>query len=180
MYSRYSPEIVEKASPLDFDREWDCTVEKLELPSQLVPAMANIAGESASSIDMMKKVKAWQAANESAYRSLVARLDSANKRTIAAMRKIRDNQPDFDEFREAFGESRAATRELGELSGAPIAFCAKLPGAGGGDAIAALCKSEADRTRLHSFWRSYGAVKLEPLDITGGAGGVRSENDARL
>ncbi len=191
VYSRYSPELAEKATPADFDKKWDYTIEKLELPKILAPAFANIAGQSASTTEMVRKVKSWQSGHDGDYRTLIARLDSANRKAIGSLKKIADNQPVFDEFKQHFGESRAITAELGERSGAAIepreltmaldasmkngALCAKLPGAGGGDAIAALCIGEANKKKLHEFWRAYTAVRLEPIEVAGGKGGVRLE-----
>jgi phosphomevalonate kinase len=191
IYSRYSPETIEKATPADFDRKWNYTVEKLELPKILVPAFANIAGESTSTTEMVRKVKAWQAANDGDYRTIIARLDSVNRKAIETLKKIADNQPLFEEFKRHFGESRAITRELGELAGAQIeplalgraldaseangALCAKLPGAGGGDAIAAICMGAANKEKLTGFWRQYTGKKLEPIEVGGTKGGVRLE-----
>ncbi|MFH1199948.1 MAG: hypothetical protein V1708_02685 [Candidatus Micrarchaeota archaeon] len=94
----------------------------------------------------------------------------------------------FREFRQAFIEGRRLAKKLGELSGAPIetdemtsliaesessgAYCCKLPGAGGGDSIAALCLGSKDKRRLEEFWTRKG---MQVLHLTEADGGVRAD-----
>ncbi|MFH1106633.1 MAG: hypothetical protein V1787_01945 [Candidatus Micrarchaeota archaeon] len=112
----------------------------------------------------------------------------ANGRNQPAALKIGDELAYFREFKAAFAGGRRLTKRLGELSGAPIepdaltalieeserngAFCCKLPGAGGGDSIAALCLGRAQKRRLEAFWRGKG---LRILEVSEAGGGVRGE-----
>ncbi len=98
----------------------------------------------------------------------------------------------FKRFYEAFREGRMLTKKLGELSGAKIepeeyskimeeseqngAFAAKLPGAGGGDAIAALCTSKGSKKRVEDFWKNYQEKRLRVLNVAASNAGVRKEN----
>ena len=98
----------------------------------------------------------------------------------------------FTEFRKAFVAGREITRELGVKAGAPIeppectrlieesqakgAFAAKLPGAGGVDAIAALCLSEQSKKQLENFWMGYEPLKTEPVPINTSNVGVKAES----
>ncbi|MDE1823112.1 MAG: hypothetical protein KGH50_02190, partial [Candidatus Micrarchaeota archaeon] len=97
------------------------------------------------------------------------------------------NERSLDEFKTSFNEGRFATKELGVESGVGIeddyctrlieesckngAFVAKLPGAGGMDAIAALSIGGGEKA-LRKFW---GANKsLSVIDVRIGNSGFSS------
>ncbi|MGB9577126.1 MAG: hypothetical protein ACPL4N_01390, partial [Candidatus Norongarragalinales archaeon] len=99
----------------------------------------------------------------------------------------------FKEFQKAFDEGRLLTKKLGELSGAPIetqeftdaietakkkgAFVAKLPGAGGGDSIAALCLSKGNARKVAEAWTQKG---YKILDLRISNEGVRRESPKKF
>ncbi len=218
-YSRYSPNILKKRDFLEtLEGVWDYSSKPLAMPSSFVTVVGNIAGESASTGEMVKKINAWKAANPQEYADLMRNLNDANAEAITFLEKInalaRQNPARyakiialvdakqvssellneielFTHFKQAFERGRELTRELGEKSGAPIeppvlsklidesrkhgAFVSKLPGAGGGDSIAAICLSEESAKKMREFWRGYKAKKIEPLDLSVSNEGVRLE-----
>ena len=102
----------------------------------------------------------------------------------------------FNDFRGEFDKGRLLTKKLGELSSAPVeppeyseliertkengAFVAKLPGAGGGDAIAAICLSKKTKQKVEDFWRNYQNKKINPLNLGISNDGVRKEGKRAL
>lgn len=96
-------------------------------------------------------------------------------------------------FKKAFEKGRMLTKHLGELTGADIetdditqvieqtmkqgAFVSKLPGAGGGDSIAAISFSKSDKHKLESYWLDCKIKEIEPLDISISNEGVKIEQD---
>ena len=62
---------------------------------------------------------------------------------------------------------------LRQESDANGAFVSCLPGAGGGDSIAAFCLSEEDKTKLEGFWKRKG---VNVLDLNVSNEGVRAES----
>lgn len=191
-YSRYSPELVkslgETPSPEEISKaveaEWDYSIEPIPMPEQFAAVIASFNGESTSTSIMVQLVNAWKANNADEYKELIASLDAANREAIAALA-----EGDMELFREKFVEGRALTKELGVKSGAPIesdeytrliggseengAFVAKLPGAGGGDAIAALCISPDEAEQLREYWNEN--ERLTVLDVSFANEGVRAE-----
>lgn len=191
-YVRYSPELVkglgEDPTPEQIaeavEKDWDCIIEPIGIPKGFGGAVASFRDKSASTTDMVKKVNAWKAAEPEAYRALIAEIDESDKKTIAFL-----SDGELDDFRESFIEGRKLTKKLGSNAGTDIesdeytalieesekngAFVARLPGAGGGDSIAALCTSPKDAERLKEFWRQDG--RLEVLNVSFGNEGVRVE-----
>ncbi|MBU1197935.1 hypothetical protein KJ765_05500 [Candidatus Micrarchaeota archaeon] len=94
----------------------------------------------------------------------------------------------FREFKHAFAKGRQLTKQLGVESKAGIesdeasalieeseergAFVCTMPGAGGGDSLAALCLSEESKKKLMAFWSQNG---LHLLDITFSGKGMQEE-----
>ncbi|MBI5176863.1 hypothetical protein HY995_02115, partial [Candidatus Micrarchaeota archaeon] len=192
-YVRYSPEIVRKVSegPMDeivvaINSKWDCIVESVVLPASLHVAIASFAGQSTNTSEMVKKAIEWKSSRPKEYAELIGKLDGENGKAINALQKRR-----LEDFKRHFVQGRKLTKALGEKSGAPIepddfsdliaqsegngAFVAKLPGAGGGDAIAALCLTANDKKKLEGFWRGYAKKKLKVLDLGVSNEGVRKE-----
>ena len=191
-YVRYSPAFVtEHAFQANIDEEWNFEVRRVPVPPQFCVAAASL-GKSASTSEMVKKVNAWKAAQPEAYAKLMAEYNEANVRAIAALDSL---SADFDrfkleDFKSWFFQSRLQKKALGERSGTDIesdeytalieesekhgAFVACLPGAGGGDSIAAFCLGEKKKEELRAFWTSYG---LKVLDVGISNDGVRIEQE---
>jgi len=194
-YSRYSPQIISAlGSGHDgakiaqvADSKWDYSLRPIEFPKDFHVLFAKTVGRSASTTEMVKKVNAWKAAMPDAYAKLVCELNSANVKAITALQSVKD-KASREQFVKYFEAGRELSRKLGEQSGAPIelpefselirasmlngAFVCKLPGAGGGDGIAAICIGEENKKKLAIFWKSYSKVKLEILNIDLGRSGL--------
>ena len=188
LYTRYSPEIV-KGLPNDYSNgqladliktDRDYIIEKFHMPSELRLLAANFAGESMSTVGGIGGVSGLKSKDPHGYADILRRINEENKKAIAALRKVNDgDQSAMGEFRDAFNKGRLLTKELGVISNVEIepddcteliersekhgAYVAKLPGAGGKDSIAALCRSEKDLNELRKFWSSENG--LEILDI---------------
>lgn len=186
-YVRFSPEIVKRGAAA-VDEKWDYQVKKAALPEFLSIVVANIHGKSASTTELVKRVNQFKEKNPSKYIGLTTQLNEANIHAVndlTGLKKGKDKQTKekdaktLELFRAAFEDGRKITKQLGELSGAEIesnemselieesklrgAFVAKLPGAGGGDSIAALCTSTEDAGNLRKFWSQNS--KLQVLDV---------------
>ncbi len=190
-YSRYSPQLISNLgeSPIPkqiaelVDSKWDYSIEKIALPPSLRIVLANVVASSASTTEMVKKVSEWKKNSPNDYALIVKSLNDSNKEAIAALKK-----GELEKFKDNFESGWQLTVELGCASGAQIcppllgellaessrhgAFVAKLPGAGGGDSVAAICLSEKEEKQLKSFWKSYKQVKLGILPVQASATGV--------
>ena len=161
-------------------------LESASLPDEFRVAIANIAGESMSTSEAVKKWKAWKEQNAEENDRLFKELNDENGRAIQALQ-----EEDYDEFKTHFQKGWDLTALFGRKIGAPVsspefdklvaeslengAFACKLPGAGGGDSIAAFCLSDADKERLERFWASYSGNALVPLNLSVSNQGVRIE-----
>jgi len=145
-------------------------------PGEFKAFITDLNNANARAIDAIKKL------NEFAQKD-VAGYDAALK-TLA--------HPAFKEFITAFNDARAKTKELGVRMGASIesnaatefldesnrngAIVSRLPGAGGGDSVAAWCKSKKNKVRLEKFWRGYSKIKVEILPLGVSSEGLRLES----
>lgn len=194
-YVRFSPSLILDAPfPACIDQAWDYELYEIPFPSEFRVVVAKILGQSASTSEMVKLVNAWMAKKPVEYQALMRSLNRANQRAIEALKQYNEEHKpmDLEEFCTAFEEGRQLTQELGVKSGAPIetgpltelvdecmrngAFAAKLPGAGGGDSVAALCASEAEEKRLRAFLLGYSKVAVKPLDLELSNEGLRREH----
>ncbi len=192
-YSRYSPHLVQEQDVVKaIDAQWDHLAKPLSLPRAFVTVVANIPGTSASTTEMVAKVKAFKEAQKAEYDKIIHEINQSAKEAnevlvelneaIRRGEKIQDGHPLLVRFVEQFEKSRKATRELGEKSGAEIepsdlsativesmkkgALVARLPGAGGRDSITAICTSRRNATKLRKFWVKKG-LKVIDLKVTG-------------
>ena len=126
-----------------------------------------------STTNAVAKVMEYKKKNEQHYSSLIHELNMENKKAIEA---IESNE--LNRFKSHFENSRALTKRLGELAGVGIendsqselieqtkkngAFVAKLPGAGGGDSIIAICLGKSNAKNVQAFWKRQG---LNVLDV---------------
>ncbi len=133
-------------------------------------------------------------ANRRAVRALqdINRLAREKGQAYEATLQSNGTHPSFAAFKRAWREGRKHTKQLGERCGADIesdecttlieetekmgAFVAKLPGAGGEDAIAALCLSIPEKKRVQEFWRAYSRKRIEPIALDISNEGVRGES----
>ncbi len=187
-YQRFSPEFVE-GFPKTASAAWDEFVRPLALPPTFHVAFATFPKQSESTVSMIKTVRAWQKDHESEYGALMRKLNGENVNAIAHLEQFGEEgkKEDLEAFQKDFEAGRALTRDLGEKSGAPIeppdlkalidqslengALVCKSPGAGGKDALAALCLSAKDAATLKAFWEKSG---LSVLDVRGGNRGLQT------
>ncbi|MFH0713568.1 MAG: hypothetical protein V1722_03420 [Candidatus Micrarchaeota archaeon] len=192
-YSRFSPELISVGASDVVNQNWDYFVKPMQLPRVFTAVIANIPNTSTSTTKMMAGIKPFKEKHLDEYNALFAKLNEHNKTVLNALRALTKGTESLQEFRIAFDASRSLVKKLGEKSGVEIesnafseliedskqhgAFVALLPGAGGGDAIAALCLSARDASRLKSFWNSRG---LQVLNISTSDKGVKLENSFPL
>jgi len=207
-YSRYSPSFVQEKGVVEsVDAEWDYRLERVPVPRGFETVVANIAGESTSTREMVAKYSEYKKTNPEEFKSFLAELNTANERAINAIKKLNEfaqkdavgydaalktlKHPAFAEFIAAFNEARAKTKELGERIGANVesdvatklldacnengAIVSRLPGAGGGDSVAAWCASKDDKQKLEEFLRGYSEIRVEPMDLNVSSQGLRIE-----
>ncbi len=190
LYTRYSPEIV-KGLPNDYSNgqladlvktDWDYIIEKFHMPKEFSLLVANFAGESMATTHGIGSVSIFKSKDPDGYADIMRRINEENNRAISALRKINSgNQHAMEEFKDAFNKGRLLTKELGVISNVEIepdvcteliersekhgAYVAKLPGAGGKDSIAALCRSEKDLNELRKFWSSENGLEILDVDF---------------
>lgn len=158
------------------ESKWDYTIQKTQMPSSLHLAIANIIGTSASTSAMVKKLHAWKEKNGNIYNEIIHAINEADRLALIALR-----QNNIDAFAKHFNTARTQTKKLGEEAGIETesdghtklinsslqngALVCRLPGAGGGDSIVALCKSEGDKEKLEGFWKKRGlqVLRVQPI-----------------
>ncbi len=188
LYTRYSPEMLGELRP-DYQnqqltqlvkRKWDCSAEKFDIANNLRLLFANFVGESMSTTKALGSVSQFKLRDPHTYAELIGEINEENKKAVKALRLV--DHGGADDFREAFDRGRSLTRKLGLLSGVDIepddcsklieqskqngALVARLPGAGGRDAIAALCDGDASRERLRKFWLTRKELDVIDLDLS--------------
>ncbi len=166
-YRRYSPEL------LKLGTELDCEIKKISLPSTFKLVFASFPKQSMSTTNAVAKVMEFKKNNRSEYDKVISELNVENEDAIRALEINNINN-----FKLHFENGRLITKKLGELAGVEIesnahsalieetkkngAFVAKLPGAGGGDSIVALCLTIREANKVKQFWKKKG---LNVLDI---------------
>lgn len=158
---------------------------KKQSPKEYGELMQKINQANTQAISALSSINAKYHQNSSDYFHIL--LDLENNR---------NSDYHFKKFYEAFKEGRFLTKKLGVLSGAAIetdecsalveeseqhgAFAAKLPGAGGGDAIAAICIGSKQKALLEEFWKNYSKKSLQVLRVKASNAGGRKENEMPL
>ncbi|MDO8553862.1 MAG: hypothetical protein Q7S22_03590 [Candidatus Micrarchaeota archaeon] len=183
-YSRYSPEklTIDSLGKL-FETELDYDVMGVNMPPGFKLLAASFPKDSMSTTFSVNKVMEFKKNNKNNYLTIMDKLNEANEEAIDSL-----EMEDLNSFVKFFEEGRVLTKELGKLAGVGIetdehtklieeskqngAFVCKLPGAGGGDSIVALCKSEQDKINLKKFWKKKG---LKILDVNVISSGLRVE-----
>lgn len=198
IYERYTPELT-NGFPQDYSdeellalvkKEWNYRIEKFPMPGIFKMSYASFVGEGMSTKAAVSKVFEFKKGDPERYGELIRAINDASSRSIDSLRRISgkgEDPEELEEFKNSFNEGRMATKRLGVESGVSIeddystnlieescrngALVAKLPGAGGRDAIAALSIGSDDE-RLKRFWSSNGSLSV--LDIRMGNEGFSS------
>ena len=189
-YVRYSPDILKQPFPQVVEEKWDYETKEIPLPKQFQVAIAAL-GKSASTSEMVKKINVWKALYVVEYEELMAQYNASNSFAIGSLKKLSSDfsEKNLSDFKKMFNHAQFLRKQLGIKSGCEIeseeytilrqesdangAFVSCLPGAGGGDSIAAFCLSEEDKTKLEGFWKRKG---LNVLDLNVSNEGVRAES----
>ncbi len=192
IYERFSPSII-KDFPADYTNqqllsviaaEWDHKLSGIRLPESLKLIFANFIGKSASTVSLVSQVNKFRDKDPEKYSEIMKRI---NEQTEAAYKYLADASKGMDNdtlkssLQETFKRSRALTKELGMLSGADLesdecteliekslehgGFLVRLPGAGGKDAIAALCLNDEDKRRLEEYWKQDNRLRILDIDF---------------
>ncbi len=190
LYKRHSPEIVQSL-PADYansqlleliKREWDYSIESFQMPGEFRLSFANFVDESMITTKAVGSVSDFKRKDPETYDKLAKVLNAENEKAVNALKEIKNgDRSAYEEFKAAFDSGRALTKLLGDLSNTCVepdectslieeskkhgAFVAKLPGAGGKDAISALTLDFDSKRRLERFWKSRHELKLQDVSI---------------
>lgn len=195
VYMRFSEDILKNSSLIDIselvDREWDYFVEPLDFPD--IETAIAFTGKASSTKDMVKKINEFKTASAEEYATIMDDLKRANEKAVNSLKKYvsQSSEKNLMAFGADINETRLLLKKLGELSGAHIetpeltrlldaaldagAFAVKLPGAGGGDSVVALCKDRETAENVYGAWRDLGIMPLPNVKIGRGSIGVREE-----
>ncbi len=195
-----------KAFAKQIESNWGYSVFPLILPSEFLP-IAAYTRYSAPTPQMVKRVMGYKGREAKTYNELIEEINRANIDALKALeeivlqkarskeyrKRLRERKGEFEQFQAHFNDGRLLTKKLGELAKTDIesskftrliqlslqkgAYVCKLPGAGGGDSIVAVCLSEEERRKLSRYWRS---LKLGVLSIGFSEEGVRVETEKAI
>jgi len=159
-------------------------------PEQYKQLMAELNTANQLTVTALGEINNIAKANPEKYK--LALKAASKRRKSKSSEGLEHELKVFNDFKEEFDRGRLLTKKLGELSGAPVepneyselieetkrqgAFIAKLPGAGGGDAIAAICLSKNAKKKVEDFWKNYQKKKINPLALGISNEGVKKEN----
>ncbi len=188
-YVRYSPEMI-SSMPSDYtsddvvklvNKRWDYSITKAELPSMFGSSMAHFLEEGVSTTSFVSKVNEFKKKNPEEHKRLIEEINAHNLKALEALSNINagtDVEHNLSVFKSSAEAGRIKTKLLGKASETDIepesctklieeserngAFIAKLPGAGGKEAIAALC-TNGMCAELEKFWRT--RADLRVLDV---------------
>lgn len=164
-YIRFSPQLFVFDNPalLNFDR-LDSEVKQISFPSNLKLVFASFPDQSMSTTGAVGKIMEFKKNNPNEYEKFMQEINTGNKLAIEALEK-----GDMENFKIFFEKARVLTKNLGKKVDVNIesdemtelieetkqngAFVAKLPGAGGGDAIVAICSKDKDAKLVKKFWK---------------------------
>lgn len=150
--------------------------------------MEELNGENEKAVLWLKKISDLSRKEAEKYERLSRFFEGKAAAPEVAM--LEEELTAFREFKHAFENGRRLAKQLGEKAGIAIegdeataligesekngAFVCKLPGAGGGDSIAALCLSKEAEKKLKAFWQEKG-VRL--LEVTAADEGAKEESE---
>jgi len=190
IYTRYSPSIL-RDFPLNYtnndlkglvDGDWDYKIEKIMMPKNFNLSFAKFVGEGMVTTSAVGSISEFKTRDPKAYDSIINEINEENTSAADALKRVKGGKEGaLEEFRDAFEKGRALTKKLGILSNVGIepddctrliedskengAFVAKLPGAGGKDAISAISLDTDSQTNLEKFWSSNSTLEVIRLNV---------------
>ena len=192
LYTRYSPSIV-KEFPAAYQnsdlqdlikKNWDYIIERFGLPKIFNLMFANFIGEGMVTTAAVGSVSKFKEKDPERYKELMDGINSENVKAVQALRAINKNdniEGNLRLFKDSFNKSRALTKQLGILSEVSIedddltkliedsvsngSFVAKLPGAGGRDAISALTLDSRSRKTLEDAWSKKKEIQILKINV---------------
>lgn len=177
-YSRYSASLItlnDKSKIKELvTSTWDYKIEKVQWPKHFKIIVGNFIRQNTSTQEMIEKVREFKKNNPEKYKILIDKLNKENEKTIEFINNL-------EKFKLHFNNARLLTKELGELSGAEIepekstklieklvkngAYVAKLPGAGGGDSIAAICLDKKSKEKIKNLLKQNKEIELLNIKV---------------
>ena len=160
---------------------WDQKIERFSLPKAFRLSYATF-GEAMITTDAIRKVYEFRENDPHIYADLIKEINEENEKAVDALRRIKGGENGaLVDFVSGFERGRHLTKKLGVLSGVGIepddctqlieeskkhgAIAAKLPGAGGKDAIAALSIDDASYNSLRDFWKHRSDIRILKLGM---------------
>ncbi len=200
VYRRYSPTIIselpKELAGTDLQklvkRTWDYKVERRVMPNMFLSTFSNFVGSSMQTSTSVSRVFEFKKQDPERYNRIISGIAKEDEIAASALKAIDEGggvEYNLSLFGEAFENGRLLTKKLGELSGCDIepddlsayieetkkngAFVSKLPGSGGRDALACLCKNKEDYLKLKRFLERNNGLQI--LDISLKNDGFRIE-----
>ncbi len=177
-------EEIEKNLERIIKKSWGYTREPIGFPKELDIACA-FTGKSADTRDFVKGINKFKENNPEDYKDLITELNYYNELAVVELRYLIEKFSDehMEKFVEYFNKGWELTKELGRRSNVPIstkefdyycdlavkagAYCAKLPGAGGGDSVVAIYpKDDKIERKIYEEWGKAGIKSLPFIKIS--------------
>ncbi|MEW6528479.1 MAG: hypothetical protein AB1391_01175 [Candidatus Micrarchaeota archaeon] len=184
-YTCYSPSLVNIIDNSQIEKTiespWDCSIKEMRWPKNFYIVVGNFKNKSTSTTEMVKRVMDFKKKKPEEYTKLICELNKENEKAIKAISDRNSHALNLDEFVDHFNKGRLLTKKLGDLSGAEIesmqcteiieliikggALVAKLPGAGGGDSICAICLSNKKAKDVSKLLEMQGNIEILNVQI---------------
>ncbi len=187
-FTRADPLLISESKDVidTVQKKWDTRADAVKWPSFFRPVMV-YTGRSASTKGAVKKVRSWRENNEQTYQQFISENDEINKiiipvwNKVAEMQSADDNMFYLEKLKGLLETSWAQRKKIGMLSNVPIethedttllknieingAFCATMPGAGGGDSILCIALSDQDADKVKAFCKSNNLYVFDDVKI---------------
>jgi phosphomevalonate kinase len=165
-------------------KSWGYTREPIGFPKELDIACA-FTGKAVDTRELVKGVNEYKKKDPEGYDELVREINYYNELAVVELRYLAEkfSEEHLEKFVNYFNKGWELTKELGSRSEVPIsteefdkycelavkagAYCAKLPGAGGGDSVVAIYpKNSSIEKRIYDEWEKVGIKPLPFIKIS--------------
>jgi len=140
-------------------------IEKAEWPNW--KTVLAFTGKSASTTCLVRKINDYKKNNNKKYYKIINKCNKINKEAKFNIKKIEESQrlrKELGEKAKADIETNSQTKILQEAKEHGALF-AVLPGAGGGDTILAVCKTEKERKKAINYFKKKKMHVFERVNI---------------